>query len=512
MSLIFKKQYGCPALLNQSRAFMRLVNSQKGESEIRMWIEELLKKNPGGFDIPLTQKLLKKSLDGDLSPAFMLASASIRFPTISRLPRSWRRFLTSKGVRLHLFSSFLWIFEVTRNFRQGITTYKNLMMNNQIPDFSYALLKGIHNASFSATLSGIPAQDFLAWFCSSFSFSKQWIVPASPCMLPSTEQTLIVEFPFPALSPASQAIFRKISRKLIFSAAFKMCAGMWQAAYMLSDQLEAEYVKLIPQHHLATVYGFTNADYIYRPLWTYEAQKKGSTIALFFYSTNTFNMQLSNGSDIGYSPGYSTMTWPVIYTQHKNHEQFLKNVMRSKADILIKGLIPYEDNGQEASLPGKRKILYLDVQPFRVSFMASIGRPCHIYTESISTKSFKDVMLLAKNMNASLFIKPKRYVGNRLSPSYRKMLRQAEDRNHVEILDSGISPQTLFKEVDCIICQPFTSAALFAETAGKPVVYYDAAGLFEKNQPACQGISLLHGYDELERWFLEIENVFKTAA
>ena len=115
-------------------------------------------------------------------------------------------------------------------------------------------------------------------------------------------------------------------------------------------------------------------------------------------------------------------------------------------------------------------------------------------------------------MQATLYIKPKRSVGNRLSPSYRKMLSDAQESGHVKILDSGISPKRLCRQVDYIICQPFTSASLSAQAADKPVAYYDALGFFEKNQLACMGMPLLHGTSELERWLLEVGNVSKTAA
>ncbi len=507
-----KKRYEFSALLNCTRAFACLIRNQKGEGEIRAWIEEMLNEGPSGFDTPLKQKILKKSLDHNIGPALMLASVGNSFPVLVRVPAEWRRFLKSKGVRVHSLSGIFWFFEIMRNFRHGLATYKNLLKNEQQPDSSYAVLSGIHKVAFSSTLSGIAAHDFLAWFRQNFLSSRQWIIPASGGDLSSTAQTFIAKSPFPGLPLESREVFRMNGLKEIIFAAVKICVGDWKLAYMLPDRIESEYINLIPRQHLADLYGFTNAEYIYRPLWTYKAQEKGCEIALFFYSTNTFNMKLHDGSDIGRAPGYSSMTWPVIYTQHENHRKFLKDIIGDKAAIRVKGLISYEDNGKRVDIQGKTKILYLDVQPFRVSFMASIGRPCHVYTEQISKQIFNDLTALAKKMDATLFIKPKRFVGNRLSPSYKKMLRLAEESGCVKIIDSGISPQRIFREVDCVICQPFTSAALFAKDAGKPVIYYDAQGLFEKNQPACQGISVLQGAPELERWMTEVKNVSKTAA
>lgn len=507
-----KKKYGCALLLNQMRAFGRLVKSQKGEAEIRAWIEALLSNNADNFETPLKQKLLKESIDRDIAPPLMLASAGVDFPSIVRLPKEWRRFIASKGARLHRLSAFLWTAEVLRKFKQGIGTYKKLLRNEQKPDENYAVLNGIHDTSFVSTLSNIPAQDFLAWFRKFFNYARQWIVPFSGGSFPSINEIFIAKFPFPAIPPEQITVFKDKARKKIIHALLKMLTGDWRAAYMLSDTLEATYVGLLPAAQLAKLYAFTNAQYVYRPLWTYEAEQKGSTIALFFYSTNTFDMKLSDGDDIGYAPGYSMMTWPVIYTQHKNHHEFLKKLIKQQTDIKVQGLVSYEDNGRKPAISGNIKILYLDVQPFRPAFMSDIGRPCHIYTEGVSEQTFHDIVMASKKMNAALFIKPKRFVGNRLSPSYKRMLLDAESQEIVHVIDSGISPARLCEDVDLVICQPFTSAALFAQAAGKPVIYYDAPGFFQKNQLADYGVPLLQGRAELEGWLKEMTHVSKTAA
>jgi polysaccharide biosynthesis PFTS motif protein len=512
MFLNLKKKYEFLSLLNSTRALAHLINNQKGEEEIRTSIEELLKDNTSGFDVPLKQKILRKSLDRNLGPALMLASAGNKFPILVRLPKEWRVFLISKNMRLHPLSGALWWLEIVQSFRHAIAVYRKLLVNNQPSEISYAVLMGIHTSAFSSTLSGTPAEDFLSWFRSFFPFAKQWIVPTSVSSVSSTNATFIADHPFPSLPPRNRRDFKRNSLKHIVFSILKLCKGDWKSVYMLSDFIEAEYVRNMPPDHLAGLYGFTNAEYIYRPLWTYEAEKRGAEIALFFYSINTFNMKLVGGHDLGYAPGYKTMTWPVIYTQHENHVQFLKEIVNDKTEIRVAGLIPYEDNGLQAECSGNIKILYLDVQPFRPAFMASIGRPCYIYTEAVSRQSLQDILAAAKKIQATLYIKQKRSVGNRLSPSYRKMLSEAEESGYIKIIDSGISPKRLCKEVDYIICQPFTSASLSAKALGKPVAYYDAPSFFEKNQPASMGVPLLQGVSELEHWLSEAKNVSKTAA
>ncbi len=510
---LIRERYGFLALLHSMRAFHYLVKSERGEISIRRWTDEMLRCPAACIDTTLKQKLLKESIDRDIAPALMLAAAGGSFPVAVRLPYAWRRFLKSKGVRLHPASLALWPIEVLQKFRQGLRTYRTLMANRQEPEASpHAVLHGIHDASFTATLAGKEAQDFLAWFRVFFALPKEWVVPFSGHSFSSDVRTSVSRLPFPALPASARAVFSKMACREIIRACAGLCVGRWQAAYMLADRIEALYAAQVPSEQMAEIYAFTNAAYIYRPLWTYEMQRRGAEVAMFFYAMNTFDMRLAAGGDIGHAPGYAYMTWPVIYTQHENHRKFLKGVIEAETDIRVCGLMPYEDNGAPVVLSGKVKILYLDVQPFRPAFMAGIGRPCHIYTEDVSERTFREICEVAGKAGSALYIKPKRFVGNRLSIPYRRMLEDAEKYGRVRIVDSGISARRLCARADIVLCQPFTSAALFAAEAGKPVAYYDATGLFAKSQPASYGVPVLRGFDELERWVVEAIHVSEAAA
>jgi polysaccharide biosynthesis PFTS motif protein len=132
--------------------------------------------------------------------------------------------------------------------------------------------------------------------------------------------------------------------------------------------------------------------------------------------------------------------------------------------------------------------------------MAGIGRPCHFYTPGISRQSFDDIAKACRTHQINFFCKPKRDVGDRLCPEYDQMLSHGHERGLWQVLDHRISPARLCAEADIVICQPFTSAGLFAKALGKPSAYYDPMGIFEKSQPAAQGIPVLQGPEELMNW------------
>ena len=71
-----------------------------------------------------------------------------------------------------------------------------------------------------------------------------------------------------------------------FLALFDIFRGRWWHAFMLSEASNLRIVKLNKPNSLAREYLFNNTNFIYRPMWTYQAEHYGSQIILYFYSTN----------------------------------------------------------------------------------------------------------------------------------------------------------------------------------------------------------------------------------
>lgn len=495
--------------LNRLRAYSRLVKSGEGETQIWSLIT-LLVNRP---DVPLAirQKLIQNTMDHDLAAALMLVLAGNKNPILLRLPGQWRRFMKSHGAVVHWASPLLWYIDLLRKYRVAWIVYKNLLKNRQAYQDNCAVLIGLHDNA-TITQSDIVPVNFLTWFQESFNYSVQWVQKSGNTAVDSDHRIIFSDFSFPKLSLREKVTFSKKATQYIFSAFLKAFYGRWHDSYMLPDLIEKAYVEALPTYKLAKLYGFTVAQHAYRPLWTYTAEDKGAEIAMFFYSTNNFDFQLIGRPPNGVVPSFTIMNWPVIYTQSHEHKNFVEQVMNKKAIIYCDKLIPYEDSAKHITLAGKIKISYLDVQPFRPAFMASIGRPCHFYTEKYSLQALNDIVEVVGSVGGTLNIKPKRAVGKKLSKNYLNAINALQNSNTVQLIDPGVSPARLFKETDIVICQPFTSAALYARQAKKPVIYYDAVSFFEKEQPAAQNIPILQGKQELQLWLQKIIHESQAAA
>ena len=271
---------------------------------------------------------------------------------------------------------------------------------------------------------------------------------------------------------------------------------------MLKEEIISKYINCLDDRDLPKEVIFLNSHYIYKPLWAITLEQRNVPVSLLFYSTNMYNIQFRN-DEYGLVYGYKKMNWHKFYTFHENHKEFIKNCTSTNVEIEVeREPINLVDSDVMLELPAGPKIALFDVQPFRDSFLALIGRPTNLYKYDISKAMLDDILDWCIKNKTFLVIKPKRDVNKKLCPHYKKMI-ESLNKEWCIVLDSAYSTKTVSAAVDVIICQPFTSAALSAVALHKPVAYYDVTGTINLDQPACQGVKLLQSkrilYEFLEK-------------
>ena len=96
---------------------------------------------------------------------------------------------------------------------------------------------------------------------------------------------------------------------IIVLAARDILFWKWWNIILLKEASLSIVVRTHNSKTLAREYLFNNSAYIYRPLWTYEAEAKDSKITLYFYSTNC-ELFKQNKVNSKMALGYQSMTWP----------------------------------------------------------------------------------------------------------------------------------------------------------------------------------------------------------
>lgn len=512
--------------LARLRAYKRLLFAQ-GEKEIFEFINHLTASTyqlPDNFFenvlparysawavLCFRQKLLRTTLDNDLAPGVMLMIGGSHSVFPARLPGQWRRALADRGLRVHKLSSLFWCYVVLQKLKEAFTFYRRVahMGAGVTTPAPYALLMGLPSRAYAGLSQGDEGvyNNFSAWFGQRHPELDLKIVTGAVQdhrLKPHIQY--LNDMWRPLKDEHAYKEFRQQACKVLWHSLTALVRGRWQYMFMARDILELHYTTLIEANQLPRRVAITNSHYIVRPLWSYNLEDRGIETGLYFYSTNTFNIKLRDG-DYGQIYGYDLMSWSHYYVATPEQANFLNEVNALPKEIHVVGPIPLEDNG--AALPEKSgpTVAYFDVQPFREAFMARIGRPTPLYFYEASRRNLEDILAVCKEHGFSLVLKPKRDVGNRLCPHYKKMIAQLEAQGDIKIIDSYIAAERVAAWADVVISQPFTSVALVAQNLGKPSVYYDALCIYQKEQPAAQGQQVIQDRESLSCWLGNISRV-----
>jgi polysaccharide biosynthesis PFTS motif protein len=272
---------------------------------------------------------------------------------------------------------------------------------------------------------------------------------------------------------------------------------------MLSEATKAAFVRYQRSQLLARDYLFHNSSWIYRPLWTYEAERKGSKIIFYFYSTNCEKFkQGSTNPSLAY--GWETMTWPKYIVWNENQLNFVRRAVGSDVNINVAGPVPFIASSNINKGVPENFIAVFDVQPMRDSVYQRMGIEFEYYVPKNAIQFLYDIQQATTNIGEIMVLKRKRKVASNLHPAYVRAIDQlGKTSNYMEI-DPDISAIEIINKSKAVISAPFTSTANIARDLGKPSAYYDPYAILYKDDPAKHGIPILQGLDELQEWLLNV--------
>jgi polysaccharide biosynthesis PFTS motif protein len=279
--------------------------------------------------------------------------------------------------------------------------------------------------------------------------------------------------------------------------------GRWWHALLLNEAVLAAQVRIQSPERLARDYLFHNSGWIYRPLWTYEAEKRGSRITFYFYSANCEGFKRPEG----YSPlvyGYQAMNWPYYLVWDEYQADFVRRTIGDKANISVVGQIWFSTSAEEMPKFSGRGVAVFDVIPHRSSSYQTMGAEFEFYVPETCIKFLHDIQQIAKDAGYMMLWKRKRKIGSLAHPRYRYISERLSECENVTIVDPDISAYRVIEASTCVVSMPFTSTALIARELGKPSCYYDPTGLIQKEDGAAHGIVIIRGVEELTRWLKDL--------
>jgi polysaccharide biosynthesis PFTS motif protein len=467
-------------------------------------------------EIVVRQYLLIRLGGLSLNQALLYASGKIGAKVIYPLPKLWRVTINQHGFKVANFrSSLLWQLYIVGALLYGVLQIAQItfsgITSRSGKDFKHKRYVYFANLSGGNLPQGDKEEksyDIVSWYLnwSGRSQDIEAIHHSVPNVANKTFgraelffQTQII----PSLK-GSTAIIKFIAWGIgaCFIAFIECLRGNWWHAFLLNQTALSAQLRSLPKSRLACEYLFHNSGFIYRPLWTYDAEKVGSKITFYFYSTNCESFKTSE-TEASIMYGWKAMSWPNYLVWDNRHADFVRMSVGNNCEITIVGSIWFQDSNKKAPVCKGRKVAVFDVTPFRSSFYCTLGIPEEFYTPDIVNKFLEDIVLLAER-NYSILWKRKRNIGALAHPLYKSLVHRLDMLKGVVLIDPEISAVKVIEQSDFVISIPFTSTALIAHSLGKASAYYDPTGKIVKTDVAGHGIPLLSNYNELFHWVSEV--------
>lgn len=280
---------------------------------------------------------------------------------------------------------------------------------------------------------------------------------------------------------------------------FDLFRGRWWNALMFSEAVKAKSVQLQSKEQLAVEYLFHNM--IYRPLWTYEAERVGSKITFYFYAlwTEPFRC-FEKFRDLPLGYGLEAMNWPHYLVWDTYQADFIKRAVGNAANISIVGSIWFTDSAKVAPVLPENTIVVFDVSAMRESIYKTLPVALAYYTPEIVNQFLSDIYSAINDCNGYFALKRKRDIGNEVHPKYSRHIDKFLQFENFINIEPDISPLQLIGNSNAIISIPFTSTAVVAKELDKPSIYYDPTGLVRLNDIEAHGIPIINTVKSLRDW------------
>lgn len=274
-------------------------------------------------------------------------------------------------------------------------------------------------------------------------------------------------------------------------------------ALMLTESLKSFQIKRSKKNYLAKKYYFNQSSHIYRPIWTYEAEKKGSEIIFYFYSTNhNYIFQKTYKKKRVYFLGWKIITWNKILVWDEYQKKFIKN-LNKKINIEVVNHINFTPVIKYKIKYPKKSIIAFDVRPVKKRFWCWLGHPYEFYNSKNSINFIKDILDVITKINVFLIIKQKRPPMHE-EINYKIYINKIKKLKNVIVLPDETSLENIIKQTKATISCPYTSTALISRQFIKNSAYYDSSGSISDLDEETHGIKLIQSKLDLKNYISKL--------
>lgn len=472
-------------------------------------------------ELAARQFLLHRFIGRHLDRALLLsigAHAPVAFP----LPSAWRGVVQSYGFQVLALRSWLaFSGAVFRHWKLAVRYCVSSLISGLLGKGQrlksrepYAFFDNLAPGNLPRPGAGGLSYDFLTWY-SGWSGRTQGIKILRHTVTGDQEPEvsgLRIEHmpgPVPALSGAGHLFYFTWISICVPVTVWYALTGKWWYALLLSEAAEAYRMRLGQKQDLAAEYVFHFSATTFRPLWTYEAEKKGSRVLCVFYATYE-EAKAPDGYKLQKYELAST-NWPEYLVWDQAHADLVARECHPPVRSEIVGPIWFTTADTSIPRLPPNAVAVFDVAPHRPSLHFGFSTLAEYHAEhpDIWIRFLDEIHQVLRAHSCTMVFKAKRFIGNRAARKYRIFCEKLLAMPDVITLDANLSAIPVIENSMATISMPFTSTALLSGYCGVPAAYFDPAGWIQKDDRAARNTPVLLGKAELDVW---ISNILQARA
>ena len=469
------------------------------------------------LEICVRQFILQRFIGIDFNKEILATIADKKKKFVYPLPKEWLNILQLNGINTNnLICNLFWYYQVFKFWLiacyelmyQIIVSFNFIISSSpkSVANFIHFDSLGIENIP---TKSGSFDYGIFSWYSNKYDtknieYFTHTVPVKNEIILNDKIKTKYLSRPFyPILTFSSLLIFFYNSIFRIMISFFLVFKGEWWNALLLRDSMFSKIIDLNQNAGIAKRYIFNNSKWIYRPLWTYTAEKHNSEIFFYFYSTNIERFK-AESKTTPICNSWNLMSWSNYIVWDNYQADFIKNVSIFPYKLDVAGPVYFVFANEVDIDIENNSIAVFDIQPVKSTFYESLGISKEYYVPEVANPFLNDVFESITTLNYPIAFKRKRNIGKLAHYKYVSEINRISKEYHFLNIDPSIPAELIIAKAKAVISMPFTSTALVAKHLGKPSIFYDPSGFVVKDDPAAHGIMVINNKVDLMDWLNKI--------
>ena len=422
------------------------------------------------------------------------------------MPLEWQQVLIRNNFQVNkFFSTILWRWFCIRSLILGFIFYLKVIFLAKIHKSSNNGDAYFHQLKSNniPSVDYINSKNVITWFLTKYQFdlnvkhdckfSKECKIENSPIYYKKPQHE--------SINSISQLFaFFFLGGKFIFQCVYIYFRGDYGNLILLKEILKL----LLIVHSLEEVdykyhlFPFSNS--IYRPLWSYEAENRGSEIIAYFYSTSEQPSFCKNYEKQAYI--YNQLTWPKYFVWDLYHYEKLKSEIPENPIIEVVGYIPFSSNKPYVNKLNKCLAVF-DIYPLKLTHYIGMSTYTDyiFYNKKLHINFIKNIYEIANQEKLNILFKMKRSINNNsISKNYIECIKALSRNNNFEIVNPDTNAEDIINTSVATISMPFTSTGVVAKLNGSASIYYDPTGKLNIHDKASHGVLIINNFTDLNKW------------